>query len=66
MNDREKLQNLKTMLGTLIDTCNGEIAVTDKLLANAKSSIEKSKLQKERSFWQGKLEVAKYAKFFAE
>lgn len=66
MSDRDKLQNLKIMLSTLIDTCNGEIAVTDKLLAKAKSNIEKSKLQKEKAFWQGKLEVAKYAKLFAE
>lgn len=66
MNHREKLENLNTMLETLISTCESEISITDKILSETKNTREISKLQKERAFWEGKLEVAKYAKFFAE
>lgn len=64
MNDREKLDNLKVMLNTLIDTCKSEISISDKLIENAKSSVSKNKEMKEKIFWQGKLEVAEYIKYF--
>lgn len=66
MSDREKLQNLNSMLITLINTCESEISITNKLLVNAKSKKEINKLTLEKAFWEGKLEVAKYAKFFSE
>ncbi|MGX4598946.1 hypothetical protein [Faecalimicrobium sp. JNUCC 81] len=66
MSDREKLENLKAMLDTLIVTCKNEMSITNKLLTKTNNTREKSKLQKELAFWQGKLEVAKYARHFAE
>lgn len=66
MNHREKLENLKGMLDELIITCKSEIVITDRLLSKTNNTREISKLQKEKAFWQGKLEVAEFAKFFAE
>lgn len=66
MSDREKLENLRAMLDTLISTCKNEITITDKILSKTRSTKEISKLQKEKAFWQGKLEVAKYARYFAD
>lgn len=66
MSDREKLANIKTMLDGLIDTCKSEISITEKLIINAKNTREVSKLLKEKAFWQGKLEVAIYTKYFTE
>lgn len=66
MNDREKLENLKLMLDTLISTCESEITISNKISVGTKSTRKISKLEKEVAFWQGKLEVAKYVKFFAE
>lgn len=66
MNTREKLENLKTLLDTLINTCKSEISITDKILSKTTNIREISKLQKERAFWQGKLEVAEYARHFAK
>lgn len=66
MSDREKLENLKGMLDTLISTCESEITISNKILAGSRSPKKISKLEKEVAFWQGKLEVAKFAKFFAE
>ena len=54
------------MLDTLISTCKSEIAITDKMLSKTRSTKEINKLQKEKAFWQGKLEVAKYSRYFAE
>ena len=64
MSDREKLDNLKAMLDTLISTCQSEILISDKLIKNAKSSSDKNKELREKIFWQGKLEVAEYVKYF--
>lgn len=66
MSDREKLENLKAMLDELINTCESEILITDKILSKTRSTKEINKLQKEKVFWEGKLEVAKYARYFAE
>lgn len=66
MNTREKLENLKTLLDKLINTCKSEISITDKILSKTTNTREISKLQKERAFWQGKLEVSEYARYFAE
>lgn len=66
MSDKEKLENLKGMLDTLISTCESEISITDKILSKTRNTKEISKLQKEKAFWQGKLEVAEYVKFFAK
>lgn len=66
MSDKEKLENLKGMLDTLISTCESEISITDKILSKTRNTKEISKLQKEKAFWQGKLEVAKYSRYFAE
>lgn len=66
MSDREKLENLRAMLDTLINTCESEIAITNKMLSKTRNIKEISKLQKEKAFWQGKLEVAKYARYFAD
>lgn len=66
INDRAKLENLKIMLNTLIDTCKSEISITDKLIINARNNTDVSKLLKEKAFWEGKLEVAEYVKFFAK
>lgn len=66
MSDKEKLENLRAMLDTLISTCKSEIAITDKMLSKTRSTKEINKLQKEKAFWQGKLEVAKYSRYFAE
>ncbi len=66
MSDREKLENLKSMLDGLISTCESEITITNTILAKTKSTAKISKLQKEVAFWKGKLEVAKYAKIFTE
>lgn len=66
MRDTEKLENLKGMLDTLITTCKSEISITDKILSKTKNTREISKLQKERVFWQGKLEVAEYVKYFTK
>ena len=66
MSDKEKLENLKGMLDTLISTCESEISITDKILSKTRNTKELSKLQKENAFWQGKLEVAEYVKFFAK
>lgn len=66
MSDKEKLENLKLMLDTLINTCEIEISLTDKILSKTKNTREISKLQKEKVFWQGKLEVAKYSRYFTE
>lgn len=66
MSDREKLENLKSMLDTLISTCKSEISITDKILSNTKNTRKISKLQKEKAFWQGKLEMAEYSRRFAE
>lgn len=63
---KEKLENLKAMLDELINTCKSEIAITDKMLSKTRSTKEINKLQKEKAFWQGKLEVAKYSRYFAE
>lgn len=54
------------MLNTLIDTCKNEIEITDKILAKERNTRIISKLQKEKAFWEGKLEVAEYVKFFAK
>lgn len=54
------------MLNTLIDTCKSEISITDKLIINARNNTDVSKLLKEKAFWEGKLEVAEYVKFFAK
>lgn len=66
MSDREKLENLKSMLDGLISTCESEISITEKLIINAKNTREVSKLLKEKAFWEGKLEVATYSKLFAQ
>lgn len=66
MSDREKLDNLKAMLDTLISTCQSEILISDKLIKNAKSSSDKNKELREKIFWQGKLEVAEYVKYFLD
>lgn len=66
MSDREKLESLKGMLDTLISTCESEITITNTILAGTKSTRKVSKLEKEVAFWKGKLEVAKYARHFAE
>lgn len=66
MSDRKKLENLKAMLDELINTCESEISITDKILSKTRSTKEINKLQKEKAFWQGKLEVAKYSRYFAE
>lgn len=66
MSDKEKLENLRAMLDTLISTCKSEIAITDKMLSKTRSTKEINKLQKEKAFWQGKLEVAKYSRYFSE
>lgn len=66
MSYKEKLENLKLMLDTLINTCESEISLTDKILSKTKNTREISKLQKEKAFWQGKLEVAKYSRYFTE
>ena len=66
MSDRKKLENLKVMLDELINTCESEISITDKILSKTRSTKEINKLQKEKAFWQGKLEVAKYSRYFAE
>lgn len=66
MSDKEKLENLRAMLDTLISTCESEISITDKILSKTRSTKEINKLQKEKAFWQGKLEVAKYSRYFAE
>ncbi|WP_270943128.1 hypothetical protein [Romboutsia lituseburensis] len=66
MRDSEKLENLKGMLDTLITTCKSEISITDKIILKTSNTREKSKLQKEKAFWQGKLEVAEYVKYFAK
>ena len=63
MSDREKLDNLRVMLDTLIDTCKSEIAISDKLIENAKSNKAKNKEIKEQMFWAGKLEVAEYIRY---
>ena len=55
MSDREKLDNLRVMLDTLIDTCKSEISISDK-----------NKELKEKIFWQGKLEVAEYVRYFLD
>ena len=64
MNDREKLNNLKVLLDTLIDTCKSEVSITNKFLEKTTNNKEKIKLQNELAFWQGKLEVAEYIKYF--
>ena len=66
MSDREKLENLKAMLDELINTCESEILITDKILSKTRSTKEINKLQKDKVFLQGKLEVAKYSRYFAE
>ena len=66
INDRAKLENLKIMLNTLIDTCKSEISINDKLIINAINNKDVSKLLKEKAFWEGKLEVAEYVRFFAK
>lgn len=66
MRDSEKLENLKGMLDTLITTCKSEISITDKIISKTSNTREKSKLQKEKAFWKGKLEVAEYVKYFTE
>lgn len=63
---KEKLEKLKAMLDELINTCESEISITDKMLSKTRNIKEISKLQKEKAFWQGKLEVAKYSRYFAE
>ena len=63
---KEKLEKLKAMLDELINTCESEISITDKMLSKTRSTKEINKLQKEKAFWQGKLEVAKYSRYFAE
>ena len=64
MSDREKLDNLRVILDDLIDTCKSEILISDKLLENAKNNTDKNKELKEKIFWQGKLEVAEYVRYF--
>lgn len=64
MSDREKLDNLRVILDDLIDTCKSEISISDKLLENAKNNTDKNKELKEKIFWQGKLEVAEYVRYF--
>lgn len=66
MSDREKLANIKTMLDGLVDTCKSEISKIEKLIINAKDTREVSKLLKEKAFWEGKLEVTIYTKYFTE
>lgn len=66
MNTRKKLENLKILLDTLINTCKSEISITDKILSKTTNTREINKLQKERAFWQGKLEVAEYTRHFTE
>ena len=66
INDRAKLENIKILLNYLIDTCKSEISITDKLIINARNNTDVSKLLKEKAFWEGKLEVAEYVKFFAK
>ena len=66
INDRAKLENIKILLNDLIDTCKSEISITDKLIINARNNTDVSKLLKEQAFWEGKLEVAEYVKFFAK
>lgn len=64
MSDREKLDNLRVILDDLIDICKSEISISDKLLENAKNNTDKNKELKEKIFWQGKLEVAEYVRYF--
>ncbi len=66
MSDREKLENLRAMLDELINTCESEISIANKMLSKTRDIKEISKLQKEKAFWQGKLEVAKYLRYFAD
>lgn len=66
MSDREKLENLRAMLDELINTCESEISIANKMLSKTRDIKEISKLQKEKAFWQGKLEVAKYSRYFSE
>lgn len=66
MNDREKLHNLKLMLDGLIDTCKSEIKISEREMLASWSHEECQKHLKEKIFWQGKLEVAEYARKFAE
>lgn len=66
MNDREKLKNLNKMLTTLISTCESEISITLRMLIDTKNKKQINKLVLEKAFWEGKLEVAKYAKLFSE
>ncbi len=61
-----KLENIKIMLDILISTCKSEISITEKLLLDSRSNKTKSKLLQEQAFWQGKLEVAEYVKFFID
>ncbi len=37
-----------------------------KIIINARNNTDVSKLLKEKAFWEGKLEVAEYVKFFAK
>lgn len=64
MKDNEKIENLKGMLEDLIITCKSEIKLTEKMIANTKNTRGISKLNKEKAFWQGKLEVSEYVKYF--
>ncbi|UEL47337.1 hypothetical protein [Terrisporobacter hibernicus] len=66
MHDREKLENLNKMLTTLISTCESEILITTRMLIDARSNNQINRLVLEKAFWEGKLEVAKYAKLFSE
>ena len=61
-----KLENIKIMLDILISTCKSEISINEKLLLDTESNKTKSKLLQYQAFWQGKLEVAEYVKFFID
>ena len=62
--DGIKKLELKKSKDDLIDTCKSEISISDKLLENAKNNTDKNKELKEKIFWQGKLEVAEYVRYF--
>lgn len=66
MRDDEKLINLTNMLDTLISTCKSEINITDKIISKETNTRKINILNKEKMYWQGKLEVAEYTKKFAE
>ena len=67
MNDREKLDNLKCVLDTLIITYKSEVSISEKLINKAKETKDDGEYIKsviESNIFEEKLELLEYIRGF--